>query len=158
MPLHPAFHRVLLVFAGGGIGACLRALLLAEGIDRTDNLVVLAINLGGSCALGVIFVLADEAQILSIETRLFTAVGILGGPTTFSTFGWDLDLLLARGDASTAALFALAGIVGALLAVGIGIELARACLTMLGHERMRERIRDPHMLDVIETEDRDRPA
>lgn len=78
--------------------------------------------------------------------------------TTFSTFGWDLDLLLARGDEPTAALFAVAGTVGALIAVRIGIELARACLTMLGHELMRERIRDPHMLDMIETEDRDRPA
>lgn len=156
MPLHPAFLRVLLVFAGGGIGACLRALLLADRIDPTYNLVVLGINLGGSCALGVVFVLADEAKILSVETRLFTAVGILGGLTTFSTFGWDLDLLLARGDASTAALFALAGIMGALIAVGI--EIARACLAMLGHERMRESTRDPHMLDVIETEDRDRPA
>ncbi len=158
MPLHPAFLRVLLVFAGGGIGACLRALLLTDRIDPTYNLVVLGINLGGSCALGVVFVLADEAQILNVETRLFTAVGILGGLTTFSTFGWDLDLLLARHNASTAALFALAGTAGALIAVGIGIEIARACLAMLGHERMRESTRDPHMLDVIETEDRDRPA
>ncbi len=58
---------------------------------------MLIVNVLGSFLLGSIFVLADETGLLGARVRLFLAVGILGGFTTFSTFGWDADLLFADG-------------------------------------------------------------
>ncbi len=127
-------RRVLIVFVGGGIGACLRALLLAwlAAWSAVLPLPVVLANLVGSFALGVVFVLADEARVLSMEMRLFVAVGVLGGFTTFSTFAWGADLLLSDAASLAAGLAYIAvSMVGGILAVGAGLRCGRAVAATL---------------------------
>jgi CrcB protein len=123
-------RRVLLIFVGGGTGACLRALLLAGSASWGATLPVLLANLFGSFLLGVVFVLADEAGLLSPPTRQFLAVGVLGGFTTFSTFGCGTDLLVAHGRAADAFQYLVASVGGGVAAVIVGLmagrELVRA--------------------------------
>ncbi len=133
-------RRPIIVFLGGGIGACLRALLLAwlAPWGAALPVPVLIANLLGAFILGVVFVLADEAGLLRAETRLFIAVGVLGGFTTFSTFGWGADLLLAHGAHLGAGLLYLAAsVLGGVLAVGAGLLAGRELVALLG--RLDER-------------------
>lgn len=127
-------RRALIVFVGGGIGACLRTLLLAWLAPWVAvlPLPVLLANLLGSFALGVVFVLADEARVLSAETRLFVAVGVLGGFTTFSTFAWGADLLLSDAASLAAGLvYVAASMIGGVVAVWAGLHVGRALAATL---------------------------
>jgi CrcB protein len=127
-------RRAVIVFVGGGIGACLRALLLAWLAPWGASLPipVLLANLLGAFILGVVFVLADEAGLLRSETRLFLAVGLLGGFTTFSTLGWGADLLLAHGAHLVAGLtYLAASMVGGVAAVSAGLVVGRELVALL---------------------------
>jgi CrcB protein len=119
-------NRMGLVFVGGGVGAVVRALMLVWLSAWGTAIPVLLINLLGSLALGMVFALADEAGWLAPGPRLFLAVGLLGGFTTFSTFVWGTDVLLSRGPALPAAALVLASLAGGLLAVAAGLRAGRA--------------------------------
>ena len=125
-------RRVLLVYVGGGVGAVLRAVLLAllAPWDRLFPVSVLVVNLLGAFALGGVVVLADEAGLLRAETRLFLAVGVLGGFTTFSTFAWGADTLIGH-QAGAAAIYVGASVGGGVLAVALGLTAAREAVGLL---------------------------
>jgi CrcB protein len=55
----------------------------------------------------------------------FLGAGVLGGYTTFSTFGADTRLLLADGDGGMAAAYIAATLVGGYLAVRAGARIGR---------------------------------
>ena len=58
----------------------------------------LAVNLVGCLIIGFLTGLADSRQLFAPEVRAFALVGLLGGFTTFSTFGYE-TLVLIRHDA-----------------------------------------------------------
>jgi CrcB protein len=139
-------RRALIVFVGGGMGSCLRAVVLAWLSAWSAWLPVLLVNLVGSFVIGVVVALADEAGLLRAETRLFVAVGLLGGFTTFSTFGWGTDLLAGRGAGALALVDVVASVVGGVAAAGAGVvagresvvALERAAVGLLGRLDERE--------------------
>lgn len=55
------------------------------------------VNLMGCFAIGVVSGLAESRQLLGPELRTFTLIGILGGFTTFSTFGSETFAMI-RGE------------------------------------------------------------
>ena len=124
-------RRAVIVFMGGGIGSCLRAVVLAWLAPWSTWLPVLLINLVGSFVIGLVFALADEAGLLRAETRLFVAVGVLGGFTTFSTFGWGADLLVGRGAGALALAYVVASVVGGVAAAGAGVVAGREVVVAL---------------------------
>ncbi len=165
-------RRAVLVFVGGGSGACLRALLLAwlMPLSATLPIPVLIANVLGAFVLGMVFVLADEAGLLRAEARLFLAVGVLGGFTTFSTFGWDADLLLAHGAHWVAGVvYVAASVIGGVVGVSLGLWagrelvalLERGAVTLLGRldERGMRRTGSARAdMASIEAEDREETA
>ena len=62
----------------------------------------------------------------SSELRLFVAIGILGGFTTFSSFSLDVALLWQRGAVTSAAIYVLASVFLSIGALFLGLWLARA--------------------------------
>src|SRR5437764_7252098 len=118
-------RRVVIVFVGGGVGSCLRAVVLAWLGPGSTWLPVLLVNLVGSFVIGLVFALADEAGLLRAETRLFVAVGVLGGFTTFSTFGWSAALLAGRGAGGIALADVVASVGGGVAAAGAGMAAGR---------------------------------
>ena len=74
----------------------------------------LAVNVLGCGLIGLLAGLADGRQMMSAETRVFLTVGVLGGFTTFSTFGLE-TLMLSRGMGLASA----AGNVAAQLLLGL---------------------------------------
>ncbi len=123
-------YHLVLVAVGGAIGASLRHLgnlaalrLLGPGFPWGT----MAINIAGSFAMGVVIeMLARRFGGASNELRLFVATGILGGFTTFSAFSLDVAVLWERGAALHALAYVLASVVGAILALFLGLWLARS--------------------------------
>jgi len=151
-------RRPLIVFVGGGVGASLRAALLAWGTPWGTILPVpvLVANALGAVVLGLVFVLADEAGLLRAEARLFLAVGVLGGFTTFSTFAWGTDVLVAQGARWGMALVYLAASVGGgVLAVSAGIAMGRGLVGRLDTHRRGRVGRARADIGAIEAEDRE---
>ncbi len=57
----------------------------------------LVVNLMGCFAIGVVTGLAESRQLFGPELRTFALIGILGGFTTFSTFGSETFAMI-RGE------------------------------------------------------------
>ena len=106
------------VAIGGAIGSVLRYLLVV-GIGAP--LGVLVVNVLGSFAMGVLFVLM--ANRTSLSPLLMT--GVLGGFTTFSAFSLDALKLWEGGQTLQAGLYVLASVILSLVAVALGAALAR---------------------------------
>ncbi|AGB46558.1 fluoride efflux transporter CrcB [Mesorhizobium sp. B2-5-9] len=119
--------NLLLVAVGGGIGAGIRHLTSMGALRLVGPNYpwgTMAINIVGSFAMGLfIAILARRSG--SDEVRLFVATGILGGFTTFSAFSLDFAALWERGSTLPAFGYALASVVGAIIALFLGLWLAR---------------------------------
>ena len=116
--------NILLIGFGGFIGSALR--YLASGYVQQASKSVdfpygtLAVNVMGCFAIGFLAQLAESRGVLTSESRLFVFVGILGGFTTFSSFGNE-TLNLARDSQMVNALANIGmNVVIGLLAVWLG--------------------------------------
>lgn len=91
--------NILLVGAGGFIGSVLRYLIggYFQGFAKSFPLGTLTVNLLGCFIIGALSQLGESRNIFSEQTRLFIFIGILGGFTTFSSFGNE-TLNLMRND------------------------------------------------------------
>lgn len=58
----------------------------------------LVVNLLGCFAIGVLAGLAESRQLFGPEFRMFVLIGILGGFTTYSTFGYETFLMLRDAE------------------------------------------------------------
>lgn len=120
----------LLVALGGAIGASARygASVAVGHLWRTSfPFATLLVNVAGSLAMGL-FVgwLARTLPAWQNEARLFVAVGILGGFTTFSAFSLDIVTLFERGEVLAAFLYILGSVVLSVAALFVGLLLMRA--------------------------------
>ncbi len=124
-------ESIFLVGAGGFLGAIARY-LLNVGVEQLlpSTTVfpygVVAINVAGCLTIGLLGGLATSHGMFSAGTgsRVFLFVGVLGGFTTFSAFGYD-TLILARDGYALLALGNVAlQIVLGLGAVWVGYKLA----------------------------------
>lgn len=112
--------RLLLIFVAGGCG-CLLRYGVAGWLQRLANgsfpLGTLAVNVIGCVAIGFLASLFTGPVLLREEYRLAILVGLLGGFTTFSTYGYETISLTNDGQ------FALAGL-SLLLSNGLGLAAA----------------------------------
>lgn len=124
----PEWIRPLVVGAGGFVGASLRYVaggLVHRVLSPEFPWGTLLVNVTGCFAIGFLAALADERGPLGPTGRLFWMVGVLGGFTTFSTFGYETFALAREGSHALALGNTLAQIVLGLGAVWAGVVLAR---------------------------------
>ena len=118
----------LALMAGGGLGAILR-FGLALWVDERAGIHfpwgTLAVNVAGCFGIGVVATLADEHALVSPGLRLFLVTGLLGGFTTFSTFGMETWQLVEDGHAWAALGNALGSVIAGLAAVVAGVAITR---------------------------------
>lgn len=120
--------RLLLVFAGGGAGSVLRyglTLLVHTRASTQFPWGTLAVNLVGCTAIGVLGALFDYRQVPP-ELRLLFIVGLLGGFTTFSSFGYESLRLFEAGRWMHAGVYILSSNL-------LGIALAAAGYALVKH-------------------------
>lgn len=122
------FLRYALVGGGGLIGAMLRYWLSGVVGNSTRGAFpygTLAVNILGCFVIGFFLTLGYERFTWSPELRLFVAVGILGGFTTFSTFSFETMSLLRDGAWLLGGANAFASMLGCLVATLVGIAIAQ---------------------------------
>jgi fluoride exporter len=106
-----------LIALGGAAGSVLRYLMVSA---IGAPLGTAAVNVVGSFAIGVLFVLIARA-----DWQLFLMTGVLGGFTTFSAFSLDAVKLVEQGQTVQAAIYVLGSVALSLLATALGVALAR---------------------------------
>lgn len=116
--------NLLLVFTGAGVGGILRYGIGAF-VNRFSRGVfpwsTFFINVTGCFVMGGLM-----AHVGNAGARLFGAVGILGGYTTFSSFGYEAESLLSDRKARTGIAYAAASVVAGGIAVLAGRLVVRA--------------------------------
>jgi CrcB protein len=119
----------LLVGAGGAVGAMARhgAGVLTNRIAGSPMPYATAVvNVIGCAVIGVLAGAIAAGHIrMSPEARIFVFVGVLGGFTTFSSFGLDTLTLVVEGRAAHALLNVAVQVGLGLGAVFVGYTLAK---------------------------------
>jgi CrcB protein len=93
-------RTIFIVGAGGFIGSVMRYLVqlwVERGMSSTFPWGTFVANIAGSFIIGMVFALAQKGNLMNAEWRLFLAVGICGGFTTFSSFAYNNLTMLKDG-------------------------------------------------------------
>lgn len=117
----------LAVCIGGGMGAGLRYLLflvVARVTGQSFPYGTLAANLLGCLLIGMLWQLFEMYRFTH-EWRLFVFTGLLGGFTTFSTYGRETLQLFHMGAWKTGITYVAVSNGLGLVLVFLGISLAR---------------------------------
>jgi CrcB protein len=121
------FPAVLQVALGGAIGASLRYLAgvwVVRMLGHTPfPVAILGVNIVGSLLMGLFIGAAAHRGLTHLSP--FVATGILGGFTTFSAFSLEAVTLYERGDLAGAALYVALSVVLSILALFVGLWIAR---------------------------------
>ena len=124
-------RTILLVGTGGFIGSVMRYLVqifVEKGLSTTFPWGTFIANIAGSLIIGIVFGLSEKGDLLSSEWRMFMAVGICGGFTTFSSFAYN-NLMMIKEQSFVQLLWNIGGsLFLGIVAVYAGIILVRALL------------------------------
>lgn len=112
-------NAILLVALGGALGAVGRFAAGAWLKSAAFPWATLGVNLLGALLMGLLIGWMSRQPAPHEGLRLFLAVGLLGGFTTFSAFSMDLFSLLEKRD-----MLALAGYLGGSVLGGLALFVA----------------------------------
>lgn len=116
------------VGVGGAIGSMARHgvnIFVSRRVAQSIPLATGVVNIAGCVVIGLLAGALVSARLrMDVSTRAFVFVGILGGFTTFSTFGLDTFTLMHEGRMLAATLNVLVQVVGGLAGIYAGYWLA----------------------------------
>ena len=101
--------NLLYIAVGGAVGAVLRYLAGNAAVRYFNPQLpygTFIINIAGCFLMGLLMTLIVDKGLLPPVWRLFLCVGVLGGFTTFSSFGYEVYTLLAEGNLAYGFLYA----------------------------------------------------
>jgi fluoride exporter len=120
--------NILLVGIGGAFGSISRYLLatwsqsVSKSIDFPYG--TLTVNLIGCFVIGFLSQLAEARGVFTSESRAMVFIGVLGGFTTFSSFGNDTINLFRDGESLNALVNVGANVIFGLMLVWLGRTVA----------------------------------
>lgn len=121
-------RTIFIVGAGGFIGSVMRYLVqiyIEKGLMSTFPWGTFVANIAGSFIIGIVYALSLKGSLQSAEWRMFLAVGICGGFTTFSSFAYNNLTMLKEGVYGQFFLNVGGSLFFGLLAVYLGMLLVR---------------------------------
>ncbi len=119
---------ILIAGLGGFIGTALRfAVARYFQVYHTSVFPwgTFVVNILGSFLIGLLYGLSEKGEILSAEWRIFLAIGLCGGFTTFSSLSMDAFLLIQNREWLRLAAYGGLSFFLGLLAVYSGYTLAK---------------------------------
>ena len=122
-------QNILFVGVGGFFGSIGRYLLSGAVYQLFPNLHfpigTTVVNVLGCFLIGFTSALVEFRNLLSPEVRVFLMIGVLGGFTTFSTFGYETIALLRDGAFLTGLANVLIQVIFGISAVWLGYSVVR---------------------------------
>lgn len=123
--------ELIAIAVGGAAGALAR-----HGVTHLGNVAfgvdfpwgTLIVNVAGSLAIGVAWVVLMERGALSPAARSAIVVGFLGAFTTFSTYSLQAIALMEQGRLAAAGTYVFGSVLLCLAGTGAGIFLTRSWL------------------------------
>ena len=130
--------KFLLIAVGGAVGSILRYLVhgsVQRWVDPLDDgavfpLGTLTVNVLGCLVIGMLTALFSGPWPLREEYRIGLTVGLLGGFTTFSTFGLESFGLVNQGNLRLALVYVLASCLLGFAAVLVGYRVVTRVFEM----------------------------
>jgi CrcB protein len=119
--------RFVLIAIFGAVGTLLRYGIQVFTQVQTRSTFpwgTLLINLTGCFLLGLVGQIMLNRMMVSPDWRMAITVGLFGGYTTFSSFGWETAKMLEGGEWLPATGYVAASVVIGLLLSVVGIRLA----------------------------------
>lgn len=120
--------NVALVAIGGAFGAAMRYLMSGAMLRQFGDAWpygTFAINVLGSLLIGLLGGWLAFRGEAGLQMRLLLVTGVLGGFTTFSAYSIETAALIEKKDYLSAAGYSLGSVAAGLVAVFIGLWLAR---------------------------------
>ena len=121
-------QKTIFIALAGLVGTLLRYWLsgfVARKYGEAFPWGTMAVNLLGCLVTGAVFFLSEERFLVSPTVRTVILIGLLGGFTTFSSYGLQTFTLLRDGEFGLGILNMIASNVLGLFMVWIGYVLAR---------------------------------
>lgn len=120
-------ENLISIGLGGAIGAVLRYCtgnMITKLWGSSFPYGTFCINLCGCLLMGFLMTLIVDKGLLPPIWRLFLCVGVLGGFTTFSSFGYESLTLLQEGNILFFLLYTLGSTGLGVIAALLGVKLA----------------------------------
>ena len=121
-------QKLILIGLAGFAGTLMRYFLsewTARRFGEAFPTGTLVVNLIGCFLAGLLFYLMFDRNLVSPAVRVIVLVGLLGGFTTFSSFGLQTFTLLRDGEMGLALSNIAISNIGGLLMVWVGYSLAK---------------------------------
>ena len=127
--MRTALLNLFFVGAGGFLGSIGRYLVSGVVYQIFPKLYfpigTAVVNILGCLLIGFITGLAEVRKLLGPEMRVFLLIGLLGGFTTFSTFGFETFALLRDGAFLATLANVLIQVIVGISAVWLGFNVIR---------------------------------
>ncbi len=120
--------QTILVMVGGAIGSALRYHAGKLGLTLLGPAWpwgTLFVNVFGGLVMGLVAGWLALRGGAGESVRLFVAVGILGGFTTFSAFSLETVAMIERGALASALLYILVSVIASIGALALGLGVVR---------------------------------
>jgi CrcB protein len=121
-------QKYLLIAIGGALGSVTRYLVGSTVTNRMGTRFpygTFVINLTACLIIGFFLAAVGRRTEVNPALRFLIPIGFVGAYSTFSTFEWETFVHLQTGDFVIAALYVSLSILLGLLAVWLGVMLAR---------------------------------
>jgi fluoride exporter len=115
--------NAMFVFLGGGIGAAVREALMAAvaALPGGFPMPIFIANMTASFLIGI---LSAWSGVIGSRGKLLLTTGVMGGLSTFSSFVWGTDQMLANpAERATAIVYLVLSMVAGFLLVEAGLWL-----------------------------------
>ncbi|MGY8813309.1 MAG: fluoride efflux transporter CrcB [Gammaproteobacteria bacterium] len=120
--------NILFIAGGGALGALLRYWMSTQMhniFGRDFPYGTLSVNVIGSVAIGMLYVVSVERFTANVELRAGLMIGLLGAFTTFSSFSLETLTLIQSGQQFKAVLNVILSVTLCLIGCWVGMAMGK---------------------------------
>ena len=122
---------IIVVIIGVAIGCIARYLLgnfISQKYQGKAPVGTFSINILGCFLMGIFMSSLIQKEMVETTWKLYLCIGLLGGYTTYSSFGYDAIVMLQKGKTMMAGMYAGCGVVAGLFSAITGMMVTKFIL------------------------------